>query len=153
MKKSAVGSKQLAVALRTSAVICFLLMIGGQLACSIPNPESQQCAEARDSAKEFYSWYLGTDAEQRAKQPDVFRKFISPNSSLNTRAGEIDPFFNSETAPTTFKIGKCEMVDETRTNVQVQLYWREGAKTEQKEVYAGTVKSGDRWLIEKVESR
>jgi hypothetical protein len=153
MKRWSVISGQWSVGRQMGAAVCLLLMIGGQLACSIPNPESQQCSEARDSAKEFYSWYLGTDAEQRTKQPDVFRKFISPNSSLNTSAGEIDPFFNSETAPTTFKIGKCEMVDSTHTNIQIQLYWREGAKTEQKEVYAGTVKSGDRWLIEKVESR
>ena len=115
--------------------------------------ETQQCAEARDSVKEFYSWYLGTEAAQRAKQPDVFKKFISSGSSLNTAGGENDPFFNSATPPTTFKIGKCEMVDPTHTNIQVQLYWREESKTEQKEVYADTVKSGDRWQIDKIESR
>lgn len=153
MKKLAVGGWQLAVVLRMSAAACLLLTIGCQLGCSIPNFESQQCSEARDSVKEFYSWYLGTDPEQRAKQPDIFRKFISQGSLLNNSGGEIDPFFNSATAPTTFKIGKCEMAGATRTNIQVQLYWREGSKTEQKEVYADTAKSGDKWLIENVESR
>jgi hypothetical protein len=152
MKKLAVGSWRLTVVLRTGAFFCLLLTAYCQLSCSIPNPESQQCAEARDSVKEFYSWYLGTDPEQRAKQPEVFKKFISPESSLNTSGGP-EAFFNSPTLPTTFKIGKCEMVDPTHTNIQVQLYWREGSKTEQKEVYADTLKSGDKWLIDEIESR
>src|SRR5262249_32250576 len=133
--------------------VCLLIAIGVQLSCSIPNMETQQCSEARDSVKEFYSWYLGTDSEQRAKQPDVFKKYLASASALGNTNEGTDPFFNSATPPTTFKIGKCEMVDQTHTDIQVQLYWREGPKTDQKEVYADTVKSGDRWQIEKIENR
>jgi hypothetical protein len=37
--------------------------------------------------------------------------------------------------------------------MQVQLYWRHDGKTDQKEVYADVAKTGDRWQIDKVESR
>ena len=154
MKKLSVGDGPLAVVLRIGAFVCLLPTAYCQLSCSIPNLETAQCSEARDSVKEFYSWYSGTESEDRAKQPEVFKKYISSESPLNSAGGEkIDPFFNSATPPTTFKIGKCEMVDGTHTNIQVQLYWRQEAKTDQREVYADTVKSGDRWQIEKIESR
>ena len=149
MKMWSVVSGQGSVTGAIGVTFCLLL---SQWACSIPNLESQQCSEARDSVKEFYSWYLGTDPEQRNKQPEVFKKYLSA-SLLTNASGETDPFFNSATPPTTFKIGKCEMVDTTHTNIQVQLYWREGPKTDQKEVYADTVKNGDRWQIEKIENR
>jgi hypothetical protein len=154
MKKLALGSRQLAAFLRIAVFFCLLLTAYCQLSCSIPNMESQQCSEARDSVKEFYSWYLGTDAEQRKKQPEIYKKYIAERSQLNASGAGIDPFFNSETAPTTFKIGQCEAVDDSHTNIQVQLYWRYSEqKVDQKELYVDTIKNGDRWQIEKIESR
>lgn len=151
--KVAVSDKQSAIRLRLST-FCLLLIAYCFAGCSIPNLENPQCAEARDAVKEFYSWYLGTVPEQREKQPEIFRRFISPESRLNAGDFEIDPFFNSISQPTTFKIGKCEIIDPTHTNVQVQLYWRhEDAKTDQREVYADTVKREDKWLMESIEQR
>jgi len=68
-------------------------------------------------------------------------------------SGEPRSVFLSGTTPTTFKIGKCEAVTETKAEMQVQLYWREDGKTDQKEVFAELTRTNDRWLIEKVESR
>ena len=139
---------------RLCGILIFSMTLCWQSACSIPNLQSQQCAEAQDSVKQFYSWYLGTDAEMRAKQQDVFRRYISPASTLSRSSAGPDPFFNSDTPPTTFKIGRCEVVDPSHTNVQVQLFWRhQDEKIDQKEVYADTVKDGDKWLIDKIENR
>jgi hypothetical protein len=132
---------------------CFLLFgICSQIGCSIPSLESQQCTETRDIVKEFYSWYLGTDTEMRAKQRDIYERYIASEFQPSSRNDE-DPFFLSGTTPTTFKIGKCEVVSDTEVEIQVQLYWRQGNKTDQKEVYAETIKQGDKWVIDKVESR
>jgi hypothetical protein len=139
-------------AVKIFAFCCLLVTANWQLACSIPKLESPQCSEAGDQVKEFYSWYLGTDAEMRAKQPDVYNRFISPKFQADAAEGT-DPFFRSTTPPTTFKIGKCESINDTQGKIQVQLYWRLENKTDQKEVYADVVKSGDRWLIEKVEGQ
>jgi hypothetical protein len=83
----------------------------------------------------------------------MFAKFIAANSTLKVSGGETDPFFNSASPPTTFKIGKCEVVDPTHANIQVQLYWRQEANVDQKEVYADTIKTPDKWLIDKIENR
>ena len=148
----AISNKRLAIR-NISVAYCLLFIAFCSLNCSIPNMESQQCSEARDSVKEFYSWYLGTDAEQREKQPEIYKKYIAERSQLNASGAGIDPFFNSETAPTTFKIGQCDAVDDSHTNIQVQLYWRYSEqKVDQKELYVDTVRNGERWQIEKIES-
>jgi len=121
-------------------------------ACSIPSLESQQCAEARDSVKDFYSWYLGTDAKTRTQQQTTYDRFIAPGFQTSA-TDDLDPFFLSPTMPTTFKIGKCDVDNDSRVSIQVQLYWRYESKTDQKEVYAEVARSGDKWLIEKVASR
>ena len=136
-----------------SIAYCLLLIASCLSGCSIPNMQSQQCSEASDNVKEFYSWYLGTDADQR--RPEVFRKYVLAGlPSEKPGTGETDPFYLSPKPPTTFKVGKCEMVDDTHANIQVQLYWRyDDRNTDQREVYADTVKSGDVWQIEKIENR
>src|SRR6476660_5009328 len=79
---------------------CIFLVMVFQLSCSIPNLQTRQCAEAQDSVKQFYSWYLGTEPEARAKQPEVFKKYISNAALANKRDNRVDPFFNSDTLPT-----------------------------------------------------
>lgn len=148
-----VSNEQLAM--RSGLVACSLLLIAiCSWSCSIPNMQSQQCSEASDSVKEFYSWYLGTDPAQRAKEPEVLKKYISPDFSVDlTDQGVSEPYFLSAVLPTTFKVGKCEMVDPTHSNVQVQAYLRQDERTDQWEVYADTVKNGDHWQIERIEKR
>jgi hypothetical protein len=131
--------------------LCILHFALFAASCSIPNLESRQCAESRDMVKEFYSWYLGTEAEQRNKQADVFSRYVSQDSSLSLAASPVDPFFRSQIPPTTFKIGKCEVMDDRHTTVQVQLYWRDPNRTEQREVFAHTSKTESAWLIERVD--
>jgi hypothetical protein len=87
----------------------------------------------------------------RGRQREVYDRFVS--SSFAAKSGPLDPFFLSDTQPTTFKIGKCDAADDSHAKVQVQLYWRQERKTDQKEVYAMTVKSDDKWLIESVDSQ
>lgn len=149
--RSAVTNKRSAISMASIAFGLFLIACCLS-SCSIPNMQSQQCSEASDSVKEFYSWYLGTDAQQR--QPEIFRKFLTSALLTDRNGGEKDPFYLSATAPTTFKIGKCELVDDSHANVQVQLYWRHSDQnTEQRELYADTVKNGDTWQIAKIEDR
>ena len=151
----AVSIKQFAIG-RLLKAYCLSLIAVCFCGCSVPNMQSQQCSEASDSVKEFYSWYMGTDAEERAKRPAVYRKFISPDFPLDSKNWESDPYLLSHNFPTTFKVGKCEMVDESHVRVQVQLYWRpedSDGKTVQKEIYADAVNKGDAWQIAKIEDR
>jgi len=38
-------------------------------------------------------------------------------------------------------------------DIQVQIYWRQEQKIDQKEVYADVEKVGDKWLIDEVNGR
>jgi len=134
------------------AAITMLALFTFSCGLSIPNLEDRECSSARDATREFYSWYLGTDSESRSKQKEVYDRFVSPGFS-STASGAADPFFLADTTPTTFKVGKCEQRDESHIAMQVQMYWRQDAKTDQKEVYADLTKTGGKWLIDKVESR
>lgn len=137
---------------RRLVTILIILPIVGFTSCSIPNLEGQQCTDARESVREFYFWYLGTEAAMRDKQREIYDRSVAPN--FRSAAGaNLDPFFLSDTTPTTLKIGRCELKDDSHVEMQVQLYWKHEGKTDQKEVYADVAKAGDKWLIEKVESR
>ena len=133
------------------AAVCVFILFSLS-GCSIPNLEGQQCTEARDAVHDFYFWYLGTEPAMRDKQRDVYDRFIAPEFSTVPKTN-VDPFFLSDTTPTTLKIGKCEMKDDSHVKMQVQLYWRQDGKTDQKEVYADLAKTGNKWLIDKVQSR
>lgn len=137
--------------LRNCVFCCALIAAIGQSACSIPNLESQPCSDARESVRQFYSWYIGTDPEDRAKQPEVFQRYISPNLTAGSAADPVqDRYFLDETTPTTFKVGVCKQLSEQSVEMQVQLYWRQASKVTQKEVHVEVAKTPGSWLIEKV---
>ena len=118
--------------------------------CSIPSLEKPQCTEARDSVKQFYSWYLGTDAEEKSRHPEIYARFISPSFPFDPKGSETDPYFLTNDFPKTFRLGSCKVVDPEKVDIQVQLFWRDDIKTVQKEVHAEAVKPSDKWLIDKV---
>jgi hypothetical protein len=137
--------------MRYGLLFCLLLTAVVQPGCSIPNLEGQSCTEARDTVKEFYSWYLGTDPEARSRQKDIYDRYVSADFR-GTSNENGDPFFLATSTPTTFKIGKCGAIGDSKVEMQVQLYWRSDNKTDQHEVYAETVKKDNKWLIEEVRS-
>jgi hypothetical protein len=132
-------------------VFCILhsaLCIGS---CSLPSLESGECSQARDTVKQFYSWYLGTETGEKDKHPEIFNKYVSSEFLVgHGKSSGNDPYFLSPTFPKTFKIGVCKQIDAQKVDMQVQLYWRDDAKTVQKEVHVETVKASDKWLINKI---
>jgi hypothetical protein len=118
--------------------------------CSIPNLEKPECTESRDRVKQFYSLYLGTDAQERKENWDRFQKFFAPGFSPSPNSGGPDPFTLSTDWPTTFKIGECKVIASDKTDLQVQLYWRTDPVVVQKEVHVEAVKTNDTWMINKI---
>ncbi|MFL6374414.1 MAG: hypothetical protein ACJ73D_07105 [Pyrinomonadaceae bacterium] len=131
-------------------------LLGG---CSIPSLESGQCTDARNTLREFYSRYFGTDASVRRNEPQVIGKYLSPAFNLTEReegyAPAVDPFTLSTEFPKTFKVGTCQADTINHAIIQVQLYWQEEhgstKETTQREVSVDVIKSEDgRWLIDNV---
>jgi hypothetical protein len=128
-------------------IVHFALLIG---ACSIPSLESAECSQARDTVKQFYSWYLGTDLDTRLKQPEILNRFVAKKFQDEHPTSDPAAYFFSDDLPKTFKIGACKQIDPQKVDMQVQIYWRDDKKTVQKEVHVETVKTGDAWLINNV---
>lgn len=125
--------------------------------CSIPNLESPECSQARDAARQFYSFHFANDMRATAENLKMRERFLTSfyfKRLMFDAGGEpptkTDYFTLSEDPPRTFKIGECRAIGGGKTLVQIQLYWRDDVKTVQKEIHVEAVKIGNSWLINSV---
>ncbi len=120
--------------------------------CSIPSLEKPECTQARDAVKQFYSFHFGNDMHPTTDNLKTRERFLTSElyKTLSRSSSQTDYFTASDEFPKTFKIGKCELPQPDKANVQVQIYWRDDTKTTQKEVNVEAIKTGDAWLINKV---
>lgn len=135
------------------SVLGILYCAFGVAACSVPNLESQNCIEARGVVKQLYSLHFAGDMRPSAESLISQKPFLTNElySSLAQNAGgDRDYFTSSAQPPTTFKVGKCVDKDSGNADLQVQLYWRQTNATDQKDVYVQVVKTGDKWLVNRV---
>ncbi|HEY8559829.1 MAG TPA: hypothetical protein VIL74_05455 [Pyrinomonadaceae bacterium] len=131
-----------------ASVFCLLSACG-----SVPNLEAPECTAARGVVKEFYSYHFGNEMKFSPENLKQREKFLTPEyyESLQRARGEADVFTTNNTDyPKAFRVGKCEIVDPAKTNVQVLLFWKDDARTEQREITAEVVREGDKWLVNKV---
>ena len=77
--------------------------------------------------------------------PEYFSHLVEDRN----KGVDADPFvpFSEQGQPRTFKIGKCQQVNDAVVDLQVQFYWRDDYSTEQKELHADMVKSNGVWLL------
>lgn len=133
-----------------SASWFFLLPLLVVTSCSVPNLEPAECTESRDTVKQFYSWYLGNNAEQRAKSPEMFSKYVA-DSQLTPADAETDPFVLTNDFPKAFRVGECTVVEPAkRTRFEVLLFWKDDARTEQSTIKVETEKIDNKWIIRSV---
>jgi hypothetical protein len=154
MRQSAVSGERLAVRRRIFITLCLLLTAFCSLNCgSIPNLEVPECTEARGTVKEFYSYHFGN--EMRFSQDNLRQreKFLTPEyiKSLQNVQTENDVFTTNNTDfPKAFRVGKCEVVDPAKTNIEILLFWKTDTRTEQKAIKTEVVREGDKWLINRI---
>ena len=128
-------------------------------ACSIPNLEKPECAEARQTVKEFYSYHFGNDMQFTPENLRQREKFLTNDFAKNLRdatpqtTGE-DPFTLTADTPKAFRVGGCETVEPSKkVNFQILLFWKTESRSEQREIYAEVVKENGKWLINKIFKR
>lgn len=71
------------------------------------------------------------------------------NLSPSTETAK-DYFTATENYPKAFRVGSCTSESDDKAILQVVLLWRDDTKSEQKEVKVETIKTGDKWLINKI---
>ncbi len=123
-------------------------------ACSIPNLEKTECTAARQTVKEFYSFHFGGEMKPSKENLRKREKFLSDelNRALAAPQTETatDYFTRTDDYPKAFRIGECAAANENRTVFQVVLFWKDDARSEQREVKIEAVKQNGKWLINSV---
>jgi hypothetical protein len=124
--------------------------VASLFSCSIPNLDQPECTESRDSVREFYSWYLASDAEKREKERDVFKKYVEMEK-FTGGDGTGDRFFLTNDSPKAFRVGECKVVEPgKRTTFEVLLFWKDDVRSEQQSIHVETEHRVDKWLITNV---
>ena len=137
-------------------VFCILQSAFCIIGCSIPNLESPECVEARDSARQFYSFHFGNDMRPGTDNFKARERYLTPRyfASLATYPEKgADPFTLTTEYPRTFKLAECKAASPTDIDLKIQIYWRDDTKTEQQEVQANFVKQDGKWLLDGVGSK
>jgi hypothetical protein len=122
-------------------------------ACSVPNLESPECTDSRLAVKQFYSFHFANEMKFSGDNLKQREKFLTPElaKSLQTLTGENDVFTtNSNDLPKAFRIGECNVIEPTKTNLEIVLFWRDDNRSEQKNIHVEAVKQADKWLLNKV---
>jgi len=120
---------------------------------SVPNLEPPECTDSRLTVKEFYSYHFGNEMRFSAENLRQREKFLTPEyfKSLQNLQTENDIFTtNTADLPKAFRVGKCEVVEPSKTRLEVLLFWKDDTRSEQKTINAEVVKQNDKWLINKI---
>lgn len=152
--KSEVRSQKLEAGWRRLFLFCLLSSVFCLLSCgSVPNLEAPECAEARGVVKELYSYHFGNEMRFSPENLKQREKFLTPElyKNLQNSPPDADVFTTNNTDfPKAFRIGKCEVVEPAKTNVEVLLFWKTDTRSEQREIKTEVVRQGDRWLVNKI---
>ncbi len=126
-------------------------------ACSVPNLETPECTEARNTVKEFYSYHFGNDMKFTRDNLKQREKYLSNDLKQkldNQPDGTTDYFTATDDYPKAFRLGGCETVEPNKkVNIQVLLFWKSDTRSEQREIHVEGINQNNSWLINKVESK
>ena len=148
------GSNFKLVKAKLFSLFIFYFLLSTFAACSIPNLEKLECTAARQAVKEFYSFHFDDQVKPSKENLRKREKFLTDELYRTLAAQEnetaTDYFTQTDDYPKAFRIGECAMTNENRTVFQVVLFWKDDARSEQREVKVETVKQNGKWLINSV---
>jgi len=151
--KTEVRSKKSEVVWREVFFFCLLSSVFCLLSCSIPNLESPECTEARNTVREFYSYHFGNDMKFSAENLNRREKFLSGSlkQELEKQTSTTKDYFTAtDDYPKAFRVGSCKIEGEYKTVFGVLLFWKDEQRDEQKEIQVEAIKENNNWLINKV---
>ena len=121
-------------------------------ACSVPNLEKPECTEARQAVKEFYSYHFGNEMKPSKEYLEKREKYLTDDLKSVISKSLEDPrdyFTSTDDYPKAFRIGSCEVIEPNKTAIQVVFFWKDDARSEQRETKVEAVKERGKWLINK----
>jgi len=145
--------------------LCLLSTIYCLLSCSIPNLEDANCSQAKEPVKSFYSYHFGNEMDFGRENIVKKEKFLTPEfyklviyeldrqeRFVKENADQVpfingDPFTDSQEYPTSFRIGKCAVVEPNKVVIEVLMFWKFQVGSDQREMKIEVFKQDDKWLI------
>ncbi len=135
-----------------SRVSCLLLAAFFVLACSVPNLQGPECADARTRVREFYSFHFGNDMNFSPENLKPREDFLTPAfaQQLRESGSGSDPFTLTDVHPKAFRVGECRVVDDGRVTFDVLLFWKTDTESIQRSIDVDALLENGKWLIDKV---
>lgn len=151
------GERLPEVQIRNSLIFLVLICVGiSSFGCSQPILESNECIEARDPVKRFYSFHVGNEMRPSKKTLEKRSDYLSKRlkDELNAQPDtKRDYFTQTEDYPKAFRAGKCTTKGKNRTELEILLFWRKEETNIQRMIRVEAVKENSNWLIDKVASQ
>ena len=122
----------------------------------MPNLEKPECGEAREAVKQFYSFHFDNGMKPLPENLKPREKFLTGELKQNLSGRnetEADYFTQTSDYPKAFRIGKCETAAPNKTVFEILLFWKDDARSEQREIKVEAVKENNNWLINRVENK
>ncbi len=129
------------------------LFVAVSIGCGAPTLETAECREARPTIREFYSYHFANEMLLTKDSLNTRRRFLTSDFQRELEASPegIDVFTTgSDDIPRAFREGKCTTISSDRTSFEVLIFWRDDARTEQRQIIVEAEKSENKWLIDKV---
>ena len=115
--------------------------------------QSNECQQAVDPLKRFYSYHFGSDMKNSAGDLKDRAEFLSGNLQKqleNQPETATDYFTQTDDYPKAFRVGGCETVAPDRARFGILLFWRDDTRSEQRKINVEVVKENEKWLVDKV---
>ena len=144
--------------IQSSKLFCLLFLTLGVTSCglSVPNLEQPECAETRNTVREFYSYHFGNEMKPSGENLQRREKFLTADLIRQLRQkndAATDYFTQTDDYPKAFRVGSCEVISPEKTVLEVLLFWKDDKRSEQREIKIETIKENNNWLINKVENK
>ncbi len=124
--------------------------------CGVPNLEEPECGASKATVKKFYSYHFGNDMKFTKENLNKRGEYLTGELRRkleNLPEDERDYFTQTSDYPKAFRIGECRVISPDKTVFQIVLFWRTDTRSEQREVFAETVKQKNEWLINSVSDK
>lgn len=134
---------------------CLLLSAFCLLSCSIPNLEQPECDQARDVAREFYSFHFGNEMAFSVESLEKRKFYLTPRlyEGLKASPPAADPFTRTDDLPKAFRIGECKVIEPgRRVGFNVLLFWKTDIRTEQRAIDVEAENIDGKWLIDSIDT-
>ena len=118
----------------------------------IKSLESPECAQARDTIKKFYGYYLDSLIHPNAGGVREREEFLTDKAKQMLQTETAEDYFTQTTQdfPKAFRVGECQTIAPDRAAFEVLFFWKTDTRSEERRIRVEAAKENEKWLIDEV---